>query len=75
MLKRKIHRALVTDANIDYVGSITIDIELMNQARILEYQLVDIENGSRFEIYVIASERYSGAICLNGAAARCAKGR
>lgn len=74
MLKGKIHRATVTQAVLNYVGSITIDIELMEAAGILEYekvQIVDVHNGSRFETYVIAGERKSGMICLNGAAARC----
>ncbi len=74
MLKGKIHRATVTQAALDYVGSITIDEELMEAAGILEYekvQIVDINNGSRFETYTIAGERGSGVICLNGAAARC----
>lgn len=73
MLKGKIHRALVVQAELNYVGSITIDEELMNAAGILEYekvQIVDVENGSRFETYVIAGEAGSGMICLNGAAAR-----
>ena len=74
MLKAKIHRAKVTQAELDYVGSITIDEELMKAAGILEYekvQIVDINNGSRFDTYTIAGERGSGMICLNGAAARC----
>lgn len=74
MLKSKIHRATVTQAALNYVGSITIDKELMDNANILEYekvQIVDINNGSRFETYVIAGEYGSGIICLNGAAARC----
>lgn len=74
MLKGKIHRATVTQAELDYVGSITVDEELLEQAGILEYeqvQIVDINNGSRFETYTIAGERGSGMICLNGAAARC----
>lgn len=73
MLKSKIHRAVVTQAELDYVGSITIDIELLEQAGIFEYekvQIVDINNGSRFETYTIAGERKSGVMCLNGAAAR-----
>ncbi len=73
MLKGKIHRAVVKQAALDYVGSITIDEALMEAAGILEYelvQIVDVENGSRFETYVIAGERGSGMICLNGAAAR-----
>ena len=74
MLKGKIHRAVVVQAELDYVGSITVDPELMEAAGILEYekvQIVDIENGSRFETYTIAGEPGSGMICLNGAAARC----
>ncbi len=73
MLKGKIHRATVKQAELQYVGSITIDEDLMDAAGILEYeqvQIVDVENGSRFETYVIAGERGSGMICLNGAAAR-----
>ena len=74
MLKGKIHRAKVVQAELNYVGSITIDEELLEAAGILEYeqvQIVDIDNGSRFETYTIAGERGSGLICLNGAAARC----
>ena len=74
MLKGKIHRATVTQAALDYVGSITIDEDLLDAAGILEYemvQIVDVENGNRFETYTIAGERGSGVICLNGAAARC----
>ncbi len=74
MLKAKIHRATVTQAALDYVGSITIDEDLMEAAGIYEYekvQIVDINNGNRFETYTIAGERGSGVICLNGAAARC----
>ena len=73
MLKSKIHRATVKQAELQYVGSITIDEALMEAAGIFEYekvQIVDIENGNRFETYVIAGERESGMICLNGAAAR-----
>lgn len=73
MLKAKIHRATVTQAELDYVGSITVDMDLLEQAGILEYekvQIVDVNNGSRFETYTIAGERGSGVICLNGAAAR-----
>ena len=73
MLKGKIHRATVVQAEIDYVGSITIDDELMEAAGILEYervQVVDVNNGNRLETYVIAGERGSGMICLNGAAAK-----
>lgn len=74
MLKSKIHRATVVQAALDYVGSITVDEELLEQSGILEYekvQIVDVNNGSRFETYTIAGERGSGMICLNGAAARC----
>ena len=73
MLKGKIHRAKVVQAELNYVGSITIDPVLMEAAGILEYekvQVVDIENGNRFETYTIAGEENSGMICLNGAAAR-----
>jgi aspartate 1-decarboxylase len=73
VLKSKIHRAVVKQAELNYVGSITIDETLMEAAGILEYekvQIVDIDNGSRFETYVIAGEKDSGMICLNGAAAR-----
>ena len=72
MLASKIHRATVTDANLNYVGSITIDEKLMRAANILEYQkveILDINNGERFSTYVIKGER-DGEICLNGAAAR-----
>jgi aspartate 1-decarboxylase len=73
MLKGKIHRAIVKQAELNYVGSITIDPELMEAAGILEYeqvQIVDVENGNRFETYTIDGEPGSGMICLNGAAAR-----
>lgn len=73
MLKGKIHRAVVQQAELNYVGSITVDPEVMEAAGILEYenvQIVDIENGNRFETYTIAGEPGSGMICLNGAAAR-----
>ena len=73
LLKGKIHRATVVQAELDYVGSITVDEELMEAAGIIEYeqvQIVDVNNGSRFSTYVIAGERGSGMICLNGAAAR-----
>lgn len=73
MLKAKIHRATVTQAELDYVGSITVDMDLLEQAGIMEYekvQIVDVNNGSRFETYTIAGERGSGVMCLNGAAAR-----
>lgn len=73
MLKGKIHRATVVQAELDYVGSVTVDPALMEAAGILEYekvQIVDINNGNRFETYTIAGEPESGMICLNGAAAR-----
>lgn len=73
MLKSKLHRVTVTQAALDYVGSVTIDEALMEAAGITEYELVhiaDVDNGSRFETYVIAGEKNSGVICLNGAAAR-----
>ena len=74
MLKGKIHRVTVTRAELNYVGSITVDEELLEAAGILEYekvQIVDVDNGSRFETYTICGQRGSGMICLNGAAARC----
>ena len=74
MLKGKIHRATVVQAELNYVGSITVDEDLLDAAGILEYEkvnIVDIDNGARFETYTIAGERGSGMICLNGAAARC----
>lgn len=74
VLKGKIHRAVVTEACVDYVGSITVDKALLDAAGILEYekvQVVDIENGNRLETYTIAGEKDSGIICLNGAAAKC----
>lgn len=73
MLKSKIHRATVTEANVDYEGSITIDEELMEAADILPYEQVhvlDIDTGARLETYAIEGERGSGVICINGAAAR-----
>ena len=73
MLKSKIHRAIVTEAKLNYVGSITIDENLMDAANIIEcekVQVVDVNNGSRFETYVIPGERGSGVVCINGAAAR-----
>lgn len=75
LLKGKIHRATVVQAALDYVGSITVDVDLLEAAGILEYELVqvvNVNNGQRFETYTIAGERGSGMICLNGAAARCA---
>ncbi|MDD5648782.1 MAG: aspartate 1-decarboxylase [Dehalococcoidia bacterium] len=73
MLKSKIHRARVTDCNIDYEGSITIDSDLLKAADILPYEkveILDINNGARFSTYAIEGEPGSGDICLNGAAAR-----
>ena len=74
LLKAKIHRAVVKQADLDSVGSITIDAELLRESGILEYEKVEIaviDNGNRFETYAIAGEAGSGIICLNGAAARC----
>ena len=74
LLTAKIHRAIVTQADLDYVGSITIDSRLLQESGIMEYEKVeiaDIDNGNRFETYAIAGEEDSGIICLNGAAARC----
>ncbi len=73
VLKSKIHRATVTEANLNYIGSITIDEDLMDAANLIENEKVsiyDITNGSRLDTYVIKGERHSGVICLNGAAAR-----
>jgi aspartate 1-decarboxylase len=73
MLKSKIHRATVTDANVDYIGSITIDSDLMKAADVLPYEkvhVVDIDNGARLETYAIEGVAGSGAIEINGAAAR-----
>ena len=73
MLKSKIHRAVVTEANLNYVGSITVDKSLMEAADILENEkvsVVNINNGQRFETYVIEGAPGSGVMCLNGAAAR-----
>lgn len=76
VLKGKIHRATVTDANLNYTGSITIDKELIDAAGIVpneKVQVVNIDNGERLETYVIEGEAGSGVICLNGAAARKAQ--
>ncbi len=73
LMKSKIHQAVVTEANLNYIGSITIDEDLMEAAQIVEnekVQVVNINNGSRLETYAIRGERGSGVICLNGAAAR-----
>ena len=72
MLKAKIHRVRVTDANLDYEGSITIDEELMEAADILPFeqvQIYDLTNGNRFETYALKGKRGSGVVCINGAAA------
>ena len=73
MLKSKIHRATVTGSDLHYVGSITVDADLLDAADILEHELVhvlDVDNGARFETYTIAGQRGSGEIKINGAAAR-----
>ena len=73
MMKSKVHRATVTDANLHYVGSITVDRDLMDAADLREYEqvaVVDVDNGARLETYAIAGRRGSGDLCLNGAAAR-----
>lgn len=73
VLKSKIHRVSVTEANLNYIGSITIDEDLMDASNIIEnekVQVLDLNNGERFETYVIKGKRGSGEICLNGAAAR-----
>ena len=73
VMKSKIHRVTVTDANLNYIGSITIDQDLMDAAGIIEGErvyIVDVNNGERLDTYTIAGERGSGTICLNGAAAR-----
>ncbi len=73
LLGGKIHRATVTEANLNYVGSITIDVDLLDAAGILvneKVAIVNNNNGERFETYTIAGERGSGIVCLNGAAAR-----
>jgi aspartate 1-decarboxylase len=73
MLKSKIHRARITGSDLNYVGSITIDRDLLEEADVLEHELVhvlDVDNGARFETYTIAGERGSGEVVVNGAAAR-----
>ena len=72
MLKSKIHRATVTDANLDYEGSVSLDPELMKSANIVEYEKVhifDLTNGNRLETYAISGKKKSGEVCINGAAA------
>ena len=76
MLQSKIHRATVTDANLEYVGSITVDENLINSANLREWQKVEVlnlNNGERFQTYIIKGEAGSGQICINGAAARKAQ--
>ena len=76
MLKSKIHRATVTEANVEYEGSVTIDVNLLEAADLLPYERVDIwncTNGNRLSTYVIEGERGSGEICINGAAAHLMK--
>jgi aspartate 1-decarboxylase len=76
VLKSKIHRATITQANLNYIGSISIDEDLMDAANLIEFekvQVVNINNGERLEIYVIRGERGTGVISLNGAAARKAQ--
>jgi aspartate 1-decarboxylase len=76
MLKSKIHRATVTDANLNYVGSITVDLDLLERADIRPFEqvhVVNINNGARFDTYTIVGRRGTGDICLNGAAARLAQ--
>ena len=73
ILKSKIHRVTVTEANLNYVGSITIDKDLMDAANLIEFEkvtVVNINNGERFDTYIIKGERNTGTICLNGPAAR-----
>ena len=73
VLKSKLHRVKVTDANLNYIGSITIDEDLLDAANMIageKVQIVDNNNGERLETYIIAGERGSGCVCLNGAAAR-----
>jgi aspartate 1-decarboxylase len=73
VLKSKIHRAVITEANLNYVGSLTVDEDLMDAANMIEYEkihVVNVNNGERIETYLIKGARGSGVICLNGAAAR-----
>ena len=74
LCKSKIHRATVTEANLEYEGSLTVDVDVLDAADIVPYEMVqvlNINNGQRFETYAIPGEKGSGVICLNGAAARC----
>ncbi len=73
VLKSKIHRAVITEANLQYVGSLTLDEDLMDAANLIEnekIQVVNVNNGSRLETYIIKGKRGSGTVCLNGPAAR-----
>ncbi len=73
ILKSKIHRAVITEANLNYVGSLTLDEDLMDAAHVIEYekvQIVNVNNGTRIETYLIKGKRGSGVCCLNGPAAR-----
>jgi aspartate 1-decarboxylase len=73
ILKSKVHRAVITEANLNYVGSLTLDEDLMDAANIIEnekVQVVNVNNGSRLETYIIKGKRGSGTVCLNGPAAR-----
>ena len=73
LLKSKVHRAVITEANLNYVGSLTLDEDLMDAANIIEnekVQVVNVNNGSRLETYIIKGKRGSGTVCLNGPAAR-----
>jgi aspartate 1-decarboxylase len=73
ILKSKVHRAVITEANLNYIGSLTLDEELMNAANLIEnekVQVVNVNNGSRLETYLIKGKRGSGVCCLNGPAAR-----
>jgi aspartate 1-decarboxylase len=73
ILKSKVHRATITEANVDYVGSLTMDEDLMDASNMIEHekiQVVNVNNGERIETYLIKGERGSGVICLNGPAAR-----
>jgi len=73
VLKSKIHRAVITEANLNYVGSLTLDEDLMDAANVIEYekvQIVNVNNGTRIETYLIKGKRGSGTCCLNGPAAR-----
>lgn len=73
VLKSKIHRAVITEANLNYVGSLTLDEDLMEAANVIEYekvQIVNVNNGTRIETYLIKGKRGSGVCCLNGPAAR-----